>query len=173
MAEDIGAKLEVGAHLAELRRTKAGKFDLSKAVTIEELENIVSESRLDNHLISMNEAVSHLPAIVLSEDEIKRMVNDAETHAEDDKQKREMISQKNNLDNMVYQSEKLIRDNKDKLEGTDTQPLQESIDKAKTILATAGASLDDLKGAVDAITKASHAVSSKLYEKTKDAPGAG
>ena len=71
LAEDIGAKLEVGAHLAELRRTKAGKFDLSKAVTIEELENIVSENRLDNHLISMNEAVSHLPEIVLSEDEIR------------------------------------------------------------------------------------------------------
>jgi len=71
LAEDIGAKLEVGAHLAELRRTKAGKFDLSKAVTIEELENIVSENRLNEYLISMNEAVSHLPEIVLSEDEIR------------------------------------------------------------------------------------------------------
>jgi tRNA pseudouridine55 synthase len=71
LAEDIGAKLETGAHLAELRRTKAGKFNLSKAVTIEELENMVADNRLDNHFISMNEAVSHLPPIVLSEAEIK------------------------------------------------------------------------------------------------------
>ncbi|MCY7346581.1 MAG: tRNA pseudouridine(55) synthase TruB [Pyrinomonadaceae bacterium] len=71
LAEDIGRKLEVGAHLAELRRTKAGKFDLAKAVTIEELETIVFENRLDEVLISMNEAVSHLPPVVLSAQEIE------------------------------------------------------------------------------------------------------
>jgi tRNA pseudouridine55 synthase len=71
LAEDIGRRLNVGAHLAELRRTKAGKFDLSKAVTIEELEKIAAENRLSDCLISMNEAVSHLPAVVLSEAETK------------------------------------------------------------------------------------------------------
>jgi len=71
LAEDIGKKLGVGAHLAELRRTKAGKFDLSKAVTIEELERIVSENRLNEIIISMNEAVSHLPQVTLNEAEIK------------------------------------------------------------------------------------------------------
>ncbi len=71
LAEDIGAKLGIGAHLAELRRTKAGKFDLGKAVTIEELEILVSENRLNEVSVSMNEAVSHLPQIVLNETEIK------------------------------------------------------------------------------------------------------
>ena len=47
LAEDIGKKLGTGAHLAELRRTRAGKFDLSKAVTLEKLEEIVAENRLD------------------------------------------------------------------------------------------------------------------------------
>ena len=75
LAEDIGRKLGVGAHLAELRRTRAGQFDSSKAVTIGELENIVSENRLDEVLISMNEAVSHLPLIVLSESEIRDAQN--------------------------------------------------------------------------------------------------
>ena len=101
LAEDIGAKLEVGAHLAELRRTKAGKFDLSKAVTIEELENIVSESRLDNHLISMNEAVSHLPEIVLSEDEIRDTLHGKKLKAETgelaDGQNVRMINETENL----------------------------------------------------------------------------
>jgi tRNA pseudouridine55 synthase len=75
LAEDIGKKLEVGAHLAELRRTRAGRFDLSKAVTLEELEKIALENRLGEISISMNEAVSHLPQVSLSEDEITKARN--------------------------------------------------------------------------------------------------
>ncbi len=72
LAEDIGRKLETGAHLAELRRTHAGKFDISQAVTLEELEKIVAENRLGEILISMNEAVSHLPQISLTDEEITK-----------------------------------------------------------------------------------------------------
>lgn len=75
LAEDIGRRLETGAHLAELRRTKAGKFDLSRAVTLEELEKIVAENRIGEFAISMNEAVSHLPQIVLSDEEILKTRN--------------------------------------------------------------------------------------------------
>ncbi|MBX3022012.1 MAG: molecular chaperone DnaK [Bdellovibrionales bacterium] len=103
----------------------------------------------------------------LSEDDIKRMVRDAEVHADEDKKRREAISQRNNLDNMVYQTEKLIADNKDKLAEGDVQPLQAAVEKAKTVLANASASSDELKTALDALTQASHGVSSKLYEKSK------
>ena len=75
LAEDIGRRLGVGAHLAELRRTRAGKFDISKSVTLEELEKIVSENRLEEVLISMNETVSHLSEIRLSAEEIARTKN--------------------------------------------------------------------------------------------------
>jgi len=75
LAEDIGRKIGVGAHLAELRRTKAGKFDLSKAVTIEELEEIMGAAKLNDILISMNEAVTHLPKITLNPEEIKNTQN--------------------------------------------------------------------------------------------------
>jgi len=75
LAEDIGRKLGTGAHLAELRRTRAGVFDLSKAVTLEELEAIVAAGKLDDYSVSMNEAVSHLPQIVLNEKEIKDTQN--------------------------------------------------------------------------------------------------
>jgi tRNA pseudouridine55 synthase len=73
LAEDIGKKLGTGAHLAELRRTRAGRFDLTKAVTIEELEKIVAENRLDEISISMNEAVGHLAPVTLNENEIKKV----------------------------------------------------------------------------------------------------
>jgi len=71
LAEDIGRRIGTGAHLAELRRTRAGKFDLSKAITIEELETIVASEKLADYLISMNEAVAHLSPIILSEKEIE------------------------------------------------------------------------------------------------------
>ena len=75
LAEDIGRKIGAGAHLAELRRTRAGNFDLSKAVTLEELEKIVGSEKLADILISMNEAVSHLPKAILNAEEIKDIKN--------------------------------------------------------------------------------------------------
>ena len=75
LAEDIGKELGTGAHLAELRRTKAGDFDLSRAVTLEELEQVVAENRLAEVLISPNNALKHLPFIVLNETETARTLN--------------------------------------------------------------------------------------------------
>ncbi len=69
LAEDIGKRLETGAHLAELRRTRAGRFGIEKAVTLEKLEEIVGLEKLGEVLISPNEAVSHLPEIKLSTEE--------------------------------------------------------------------------------------------------------
>ena len=71
LAEDIGKKLNVGAHLAELRRTRAGSFGIEKAVTLEKLEVIVSENRLEEVLIPMNEGVGHLPEMILDENELR------------------------------------------------------------------------------------------------------
>ena len=75
LAEDIGRKLETGAHLAELRRTKAGKFAIKNAVTLEQLEKIVDEKNVETVLISMNAAVSHLAEIRLSVAEIGKIKN--------------------------------------------------------------------------------------------------
>lgn len=77
LAEDIGKKLSVGAHLAELRRTKAGKFGIEKSVTLEKLEEIVAaeENALAEVLISMSEAVSHLPQVKLSSAEAGKIKN--------------------------------------------------------------------------------------------------
>jgi tRNA pseudouridine55 synthase len=75
LAEDVGKKLQTGAHLAELRRTKAGKFGIEKAVTLEKLEEIAAENRLAEVLISMNEAVSHLREVKLSTEETVKIKN--------------------------------------------------------------------------------------------------
>ena len=75
LAEDIGGKVGVGAHLAALRRTKAGRFGLAQAVSLEELEKIVEAGKLGEILISMNEAISHLPEFVLNETDVKKVKN--------------------------------------------------------------------------------------------------
>jgi molecular chaperone DnaK len=107
----------------------------------------------------------------LSDDEIKRMVNDAELHADEDKKKREVIGHRNNLDTMVYQTEKMIRENKDKL-GEAEKPAQEALQKAQAVLANNNATAEELKAALDKLTEASHAASAKMYEAQKANPGA-
>ncbi len=101
LAEDIGKKLEIGAHLAALCRTRAGRFSLSKAVTLEELEKIVSEDKLKEVLISMNDALAHLPKVVLNETEIKNTQNGKKLNFDDakveDNQAIGMIDETENL----------------------------------------------------------------------------
>jgi tRNA pseudouridine55 synthase len=75
LAEDIGKKLGTGAHLAELRRTRAGKLGIERAVTLEKLEEIVAQHRLAPNLISMNDAVSHLAEVKLSTEESAQIKN--------------------------------------------------------------------------------------------------
>ncbi|MDQ3799895.1 MAG: tRNA pseudouridine(55) synthase TruB [Acidobacteriota bacterium] len=75
LAEDIGRRLGTAAHLAALRRTRAGKFDLSQASTLEELEAMVAGNKLGEVLISMNAALSHLPEVRLSDVEAGKARN--------------------------------------------------------------------------------------------------
>ena len=107
------------------------------------------------------------------------MVRDGETHAEEDKKKKETINAKNNLDNMVYQSEKMLNENKD-LPDSDKKKLEDAVAAAKTTLQNSGQDLSALKSATDALTAATHAISQALYEKQKQSgagapppPGAG
>jgi tRNA pseudouridine55 synthase len=101
LAEDIGKKLKIGAHLAALRRTRAGQFDLSKAVTIEELEEIVSKDKLGEVLISMNDALAHLLKVTLNDEEIKNTQNGKKLKFENtevkDNQAVKMVDEAENL----------------------------------------------------------------------------
>ena len=72
----------------------------------------------------------------LGEDEINKMVHDAEANASMDSERREKIEKHNQLDGMIYQAEKMLTDNAEKLSDADKQPLQEVIDSAKADLNT-------------------------------------
>lgn len=103
----------------------------------------------------------------LSEDEVSRMVKEAELHAEEDKKKREKITTLNNLDNIVYQTEKLLKEKGADLAEDQKKPAEEAIAEAKKAL-EANAELDELNRCLEKLTQASHALSQSLYEKEKN-----
>ena len=72
LAEDLGKRLGIGAHLAELRRTRAGRFEIKEAITLDHLERSASFTQL---FISPGEAVSHLPDLELDEEQAQRAVH--------------------------------------------------------------------------------------------------
>jgi tRNA pseudouridine55 synthase len=76
LAEEIGRKVGIGAHLAELRRTRAGKFTIDQSLTLEQL---AEHGDPQQRLIAMKEAVSHLPNIVLPDDRIQKTQNGLST----------------------------------------------------------------------------------------------
>jgi len=107
----------------------------------------------------------------LDKDEIERMKRDAESHAADDKKRRELADARNTADQQIYQLEKLIEEHKDKLSESDRSAVKSAIDKVNEVK-----NQDDLAAitrALDELQRASHAMSEHLYAEAKTAPGAG
>jgi molecular chaperone DnaK len=105
----------------------------------------------------------------LSKEEAEKMRSDAEAHAEDDKKKLAEIEARNILDNRLYQVEKLIADNRDKLSESDTKPVEEAVTAAKSALA--GGITEQIQSATQQLEAASHKLAEVLY-KTAQAAGA-
>ncbi len=106
----------------------------------------------------------------ISEDEIKKMVKDAESHAEEDKAKKELVTTKNTLDNLVYSTEKLIKDNGDKLSGDNKTQVEEAVKEAKAALEK-----DDLaamKTSQEKLTTLSHKLAEEMYKASQASGGA-
>ncbi|HKG78378.1 MAG TPA: tRNA pseudouridine(55) synthase TruB [Pyrinomonadaceae bacterium] len=75
LAEDFGRRLYVGAHLAELRRTRVGDFSIDQAITLDELKIHFAEESLGTVLLPMNAALSRLPFVHLSAEDVRRANN--------------------------------------------------------------------------------------------------
>jgi len=104
----------------------------------------------------------------LSESEIEQMVKDAEANAEADKTRKEKVTAKNDLDNLTYQTEKLINENKDKFETADVDAATSAIDEAKKVLAKGeDSTVDELKTATEALQGITQKLSTELYAKTQ------
>ncbi|UCF37213.1 MAG: molecular chaperone DnaK [Acidobacteriota bacterium] len=108
----------------------------------------------------------------LSDSEIDDMVHSAEAHAEEDKARKEEIEARNRADNLVYQSEKLLRENADKISESDKKSIEEAIEKAKQAIQEGG--LDRINKAVEDLTQASHKLAEVMYQSAQaDGQAAG
>ncbi|HKV47899.1 MAG TPA: molecular chaperone DnaK [Candidatus Acidoferrales bacterium] len=105
----------------------------------------------------------------LSKDEADRLAKEAEAHASEDKQRVAEVDARNRLDNMVYQTEKLIKENREKLAEADAKAAEEAIEEGRQALSEG--KLDRLNSAIEGLTKASHRIAETLY-KSQQAAGA-
>jgi molecular chaperone DnaK len=105
----------------------------------------------------------------LSKEEAERMRKEAESHSAEDKQRLSEVEAKNKLDSLIYQGEKLVKENREKLSEGDVKAAEAAIEDARRALNEGGA--DRLNGASDSLTKALHRIGESLY-KAQQASGA-
>src|SRR5690606_25803762 len=99
----------------------------------------------------------------MSKEEIEKAVADAQAHESEDKKRREEVEVRNTADNLVYQTEKLIADNREKLPQEVIEPVETKLSELKATLEKKG-SVEELKAAMEALNQASHKIAEKLYE---------
>ena len=105
----------------------------------------------------------------LSKEEIDKMVRDAESHASEDKQKRELIEARNHADSLVYQTEKSLKEFGDKIDASEKQRIEDGVAALKK--AMEGSDLDAIKKASDELMQASHKLAEAVYAKAQPQGG--
>ena len=107
----------------------------------------------------------------LSDDDIQRMVKEAEANAAEDKKRKEEAEVKNNADNMVYQSEKALKDAGDKATAEEKAAVEKAIEELKK--AIEANNVEDMKAKTEALTQAIYPISAKMYQEAQAAGEAG
>ncbi len=100
----------------------------------------------------------------LSEAEIKKMVKDAEAHGEEDKKKKALVEARNKADQMIYTTEKTLRDYGDKVSSDEKKKIEEKIEKVKE--AMRGESVEQINRSIDELMQASHKIAEEMYKQT-------
>ena len=100
----------------------------------------------------------------LSEDEVKKMQSDAESHAEEDKTKRELVDLLNQADQVIYSTENTLKEHGDKVDEAEKGNINQALEKLKK--AKDGNNVDEIKKAIDELQAASHKLAQAMYEDT-------
>ena len=109
----------------------------------------------------------------LAKEEVEKMVKDAEAHAEDDRKRKEVIGLKNQLDSIIYATEKTLNEHKAKIAASDVKAIEDALADGKKALEKEDT--DEMKRALDSISKASHKMAEVMYQAASQAgaqPGA-
>ena len=117
------------------------------------------------------QAITITGGTALKDDEIDRMIKDAEQHANEDAKKKELVETRNMAEGMVTSTEKMLDENKDKATEEEVAAITDANDKLKKLLENEDLPVDDLKNGIDELAKASQSFAEKLYaEAQNDAP---
>ena len=107
----------------------------------------------------------------LNEEEINKMVKDAEVHSKEDSERKEKVSMRNNLDSLIYQTEKVIKENESSVDADEKTKIQEAITEGQKLIKESNPDLGALKSAHERLMNLSHALSSKIYQKQQQQQG--
>lgn len=103
----------------------------------------------------------------MSEQEIERMVNDAEKYSDEDKKKGDMIKARNEADQLIYATEKSMKDFGDKVDEAEKKKVEDAITKLRDSLG--GESMDAINSAREELTQASHRIAEEMYKQAQQA----
>ena len=101
----------------------------------------------------------------LSDDEIETMVKEGESHAEDDLLKKEEVEARNQADNLIYNTEKILKESRDKIGDSDAKTIEDSIAETKKAIEEGG--LEQINKAVENLTQASHRLAEVMYQSSQ------
>ena len=100
----------------------------------------------------------------MSKEDIEKAQKEAELHADEDKKKREAVDARNQLENGIYQAEKMPDEYKDKISDDDKKVITDAVEEAKKVKENADASKDELEAAVKALNDKIMPIGAKMYE---------
>ena len=104
----------------------------------------------------------------LSEEEINRMVQEAQTHAEDDKKAKELVEKRNRLDSVILQVEKSVKEHAEKIGQEEVVKINEAVTKAKEALKTHAENAEELEKATEELTKASYKIAEIMQKQMQE-----
>ncbi len=106
----------------------------------------------------------------LSKEEVEKMVEDADAHAEEDRRRKELIEERNSLDTLIYNVEKTLNENRSKVSEADAKSIEEAIKKAKEALGKDDVA--EIKKAAEELAASSHKLAEFLYKQAAASQGA-
>ncbi len=101
----------------------------------------------------------------LAKDEVEKLVKEAAAHSAEDQKKRALVDQRNQADNIAYQVEKLVKENREKLSDAEASELEQAV--AETRKVAQGDDVAAIKSAVESLTQKSHKLAEQLYKKAE------
>ncbi|PYQ46688.1 MAG: molecular chaperone DnaK, partial [Acidobacteria bacterium] len=107
----------------------------------------------------------------LSKDEVEKMVKEAQSHSEEDKNRRELVDLKNQADSITYNLEKTLRDNREKVDESTAKEIDDAVSEARRVME--GEDAEAIKRAVERVTTLSHRLAESLYKGAGPQAGPG